>query len=542
MTRASGPALQTLLFLIDAGRDREASVAALDALEILAECSHVPEYEVHLISESSDGVRQLLRLTAAYPRLRVERQTGKLVVKEMGGDAELAGRTCTTVVTEWSHRTEEWVSKALRAGSAVVAPRNGSAAAMIIQGVTGTLFPPGDIACLAAVLGAYLRNSAASQLMGQNAARLERIRRPVTAPDSQAREGAAGSSFGGWDVTLRFDEMAHKRAVVERLLRQPLTEFLPIEVGKHSAFRVTAGGERYFTKFFLDRSSDVSWVVPPGTFDSRRPARVAWNRSVFNSGNAVAPRVVAADSEAGVPVLVTEWVAETMVMDGESADQTVAAVAARCREFEPIGDSGLLAEYHARLDALDAEPGEEALAAFDTFSARLNAPVNGGFHAFARVHPQVELMRLRYLLQSGAWPVPHALRCRAIGAINLLLQGPLSRCRPSLAQTDPQPKHYLLRDEEPILCDFEHCLYVVGPLDEAFWLVDACFTNQSRASKGTALRRLRRMTSDDDMFSLGCAWLLAETLYQVLTSYVTGDTTLLQRGEEFLAELFVDAM
>jgi hypothetical protein len=441
-----------------------------------------------------------------------------------------------TVVTGWSPAIEGRVREALDAGSPVVAPDTRGADTVVAAGLTGTLFSRGDTACLAAVLGAYLRNAAAAELMGQNAARIERLRGGPQRPGGERGAGDAGAPSGSWDGTLRFDEMEQKRAVIERLLGQPLTALAPIEVGKHSVFSVAAGGERYFAKFFRERFSDVSWVVPPNGFESRRPARVAWNRSLFNRDSPIAPRVIAAECEPGEPVLITEWVPATPEMEGAAGDEIVAAVASRCRAYRPVEDPAVIGEYHARLDALEANPGVDALAAFDASGARLNAPVNGGFRAFARVHPQVELHRLRQLLQDDAWPVPHALRCRALCAINLLLNEPLSRRLPALAQTDPQVKHYFLRNGEPILCDFEHCLYAAGPLDEAYWIVNTCFMGARHPAGSEAVSRLRRMVPDDEMASLGYGWVLAETLYQAITGFVTGDPTILEKANEFLAD------
>ena len=532
-----------LVFLDDPGGVGLGTVVALDALELLAGCSHLPAFRILAACESNSEVELLNRLADAYPRLRTKLSAGSFgirssVVADAGGD-EFPGCARATVVTEWSRTIEVRVREALDAGSPVVAPKAGGADATVAAGLTGTLFPTGDSACLAAVLSAYLRNSAAAEWMGQNATRIERLRVRPDPPGGGQNAGDIGVPAGSWDGLLRFDEMEHKRTVIERLLGQPLTGLAPIEVGKHSVFSVVAGGERYFAKFFRDRFSDVSWVVPPNAFESRRPARVAWNRSLFNRDNPIAPRVIAAASEPGEPVLVTEWVPTTPAMEGAAGDEMVATVAARCREYQPVDNPAVIREYHARLDALEANPEEDALAAFDAFSARLNAPVNGGFWAFARVHPQVELYRLRHLLQGGAWPVPHALRCRAVGAINLLLNEPLSRRLPALAQTDPQVKHYLLRNGEPALCDFEHCLYAVGPLDEAFWIVNACFIAARQPVGREAVSRLRRMVTDDEMVSLGCSWVLAESLYQTITGFVTGDTVILEKANEFLADFTV---
>jgi hypothetical protein len=527
-----------LVFLDDPAGAGGGTTVALDALELLAGCSHLPAFRILAACESNAAVDLLDRVADAYPRLRAKLRDGSFGVRRSvaagaGGDA-FPGRPRATVVTEWSGEIEVRVREALHAGSPVVAPRTGGVQATVAAGLTGTLFPTGDAACLAAVLSAYLRNSAAAELMGQNAARIERLR---ARPKPLGGERNAGDvPAGNWGDVLRFDEMEHKHTVIERLLGQPLTELTPIEVGKHSTFSVVAGGERYFAKFFRDRFSDVSWVVPPNGFESRRPARVAWNRSLFNRENPIAPRVIAAASEPGEPVLVTEWVSTTSAMEGAAGDERVAAVAARCRAYRPVDDPEVIREYHARLDALEAIPDEDALAAFDALGARLNAPVNGGFWAFARVHPQVELYRLRHLLQDGAWPVPHALRDRAVAAINLLLNEPLSRRLPALAQTDPQAKHYLLRNGEPILCDFEHCLYAVGPHDEAFWIVNVCFTATPHPAGGEAVSRLRRMVPDDEMVSLGYGWVLAEVLYQMITGFVTGDTTILEKANEFLAD------
>src|SRR5215213_10076883 len=128
-----------LVFLADPGGAGLGTVVALDALELLAGCSHLPAFRILAVCESNSGVELLNRLADAYPRLRTKLSAGSFgvrssVVVGAGGD-EFLGRTRATVVTEWSSIIEVRVREALDAGSPVVAPKTGGADATVAEGL-----------------------------------------------------------------------------------------------------------------------------------------------------------------------------------------------------------------------------------------------------------------------------------------------------------------------------------------------------------------------------------------------------------------------
>jgi hypothetical protein len=528
MPPAADVASPWILVLADA--DDAGVATTFEALALLDECSSLPGFAAVVACRDAERAGRLRRLADLYPRLRAMAAARRLELRGGGAAAGLAaagGRPRVTVVTEWSPATAENARLAMLQGSPLAAPAGAGAVDTFVPGTTGTSFPPGDAACLAAVLSGYLRNAAGAELLGEKASRIQRLR------STQGTGGAADGTAERWSRLMRFDAPERRLQAVERLLGEPVSGMRPIEVGKHSAFQVRTRRDQYFVKFFLDRASDVSLVIWNG-FESRRPAHVAWRRTLFNDGNPVAPRVVAAADGPDEPVLATEWLPPYPPLHPREADATVAAIAASCRSFRPVRDPGLLLEYDTLLSGLERRAGLEEIAEFDEFSARLNAPVNGGLRAFARVHPQVELLRLRMLLEAGAWPVPDAFSLGARGVLERVLDRPLSRPAPTLAQTDPQVKHYLSRDGSPILCDFEHSLYAVGPLDEGFWVAWTCLDAEPSASGAGAVDRLGRMLPDDEMFHLGCCWTLAEVLYQALTGFVLGAPESLAKALDFL--------
>jgi hypothetical protein len=334
---------------------------------------------------------------------------------------------------------------------------------------------------------------------------------------------------------LRFMDVDQIERAASSLLGTSLQEVRPLTDGQHSVLSARVDGARMHVKAFRDRASLMAGLLPESPFPSQRPASMAFHRTLYNRENPVTPEMVAWGAETGVPLVVSRWLDADPLPMGPESDQAVARVAEQCREFRPLQDAAVLAEYNARLDALEAgEP--DALTAFDEFAVTLNEPMTGSFRAFLRIHPQVELLRIRRMVEEGVWRLPRPLAARMQAVATMLLQRPLNRSTPRMSQGDPKPEHYLRTDGVVRVCDFEHSLYAVGPLDEAFWIATVCFTRRQCDSSRTAIRRLRAMCASDESRHLACCWLFSEIVYRSMVAWVDGDGEALERARSFLAD------
>jgi hypothetical protein len=542
MSFIKGRSLPTILFVGRPGDSRKGITTLLDAVEQLNGYTAIPENQVWLVGGSEREVAAVSAMVDSHPALALRRRAGTLVLWGRVQNAalpELYSRATVTVLPSWREEFGIVAVEAMMCGCAVVASRAGGLSDIIVHGVTGTLVPVDDSAALAATLAAYLRCPARAALLGRNAARFARMRFSQETVYAQVRALYGGEeppqSAPAEGDPLRFADLEAYVAASSSLLGTALENVQPIADGQHSVFAASALGARVHVKAFRDRASLMAALLPEAPFPTERPASLAWNRTVYNDGNPAAPEVVAWETEAGAHLVVTRWIDAEPLPPGPESDAVVTRLAEQCRAFRPLEDDAMLAEYNARLDALEGRECD-ALRRFDEFAVRLNEPVTGGFRAFARIHPQVELMRIRQMVDDRVWCAPGPLASRVRALTGLLLQRPLSRRAPRLAQGDPKPEHYLHADGITRACDFEHSLYAVGPLDEAYWIATVCYTRGERPSSRPAIRRLRAICIDEESLYLACCWLCAEIVYRSMVAYMDGDGLALDKAKSFLAD------
>jgi hypothetical protein len=531
------------MFVGRPGDSRKGLTTLLDALEQLNGYAAIPRHQVWLVGGSEREVAAVSCMVDAYPALAERRRAGTVLLwgrVQNAALAELYSRATVTVVPSWREEFGIVAVEAMMCGCPVVASRAGGLQDVVLPGVTGTLVTVDDSGALAATLVGYLRCPARGGLLGRNAARIARMHFSQEAAYARIRmlyeRNTPPPPPPSAADPLRFADLDGYAAAASALLGTAVSDVQPVAEGQHSVFAATAGGTRLHVKVFRDRASQMAAVFPYEEYSTERPASVAWSRTLYNRGNPAAPEIVAWGMEGGAPIVATRWLTAEPMAGGAESDAIVARLAEHCREFRPLRDAALLAEYQARLDALEGEDLAGALDRFDAFAATLNEPVTGGFRAFTRIHPQVELLRLRLVTQNGVWRVPDALLARVRALTELLLQRPLSRRPPTLANGDPKPEHYLRADDGVRICDFEHSLYAVGPVDEAYWLATVCVGREAHPSSRAALRRLRAMCPDDEDRYLACCWLFAEVVHRSVLYYTKGSGKALERARAFLAD------
>jgi hypothetical protein len=113
------------------------------------------------------------------------------------GDAEIAGRLAAADLFVWPAINEAYgmaILEAQASGLPVVAGNSGGVGAIVADGVTGLLAPPGDAAAFAAALDTLLE--APGHRMAMGAAALDKVRREHDLPAAAGRLGAIVAALG----------------------------------------------------------------------------------------------------------------------------------------------------------------------------------------------------------------------------------------------------------------------------------------------------------------------------------------------------------
>lgn len=521
-----------------------------EAAEILTTLSGLTPFALWVVGGSPREIDLLSRMIDRLPSLRALREAGRILLwgrVENSAISELYGRASVTVVPSYREEFGIVAVEAMMSGCPVVAARTGGLQDIVREGETGALFEPDDAAALAAALCGYLRNPRQISLHAE-AARLRAVSlfsTHQTLP-SIARVYAAGSQpeadESRWREQSFYQEQPLTPGRLSRLNEVFSGEGISVDMvscGRHPVFRVSAGGHSFVAKFFTPRFSLQASLFPKSTpLSTERGGSVSYRRVLFNKDNPIAPTTHYFE-ESPEPLIVSEWLSHFEGAEGAAVDSAVNDALRRCQGHIPLEDGPALTKYAEALGAFASAPDDAKLEAFDIASSELNARMTGGKLVLSRTHPQVELMRLRWLLDRRVWPLPDELRVRSAQVIGLLLEAEeIVNEKPLLAHGDPKPEHLMTHPSgEMRMTDFEHSRYAVGPLDFSLWLTFTGVRGRLDTNASEVCERLCRQFEDRRERYLCACWVVSEVLFYALLRFSNGDRHELSVARRFLKGL-----
>jgi hypothetical protein len=526
----------------------------LEAVCVLEALSGIPNYSLWIIGGSPHECRAVDKLIKSQPVLAALKQQARIFVwgrVENQSLAEFYSRATATIIP--SHREEFGIVavEAMMCGCPVIASETGGLANIVEHGKTGILFPPDDALALAAAIAGYLRNNEMVDLHGESARR-----RALALFAQQTRYACLAKLYTDLGESIQCEESS--RQTSESSPVQPealfsadkykrLTEIFGTKLcdltvpthGKHPALIFSVDNQRYVAKFFDPRASLQASVFPsrPG-FEIARGGLIAYARTIYSHANEVAPAIVFYE-ESPTPLVIAKWYNPITTNDLQTLDNFVLNASRQCQLHKPIEPCSTLEPYIDALLRFSSEENEHNLHSMDAASANVNSKVTGGRLVLCRTHPQVELRRIRLLMKGRTWPLPPSFSSRAALAIDCLLRDQETITEsPRLANADMKRDHFLCTGEGiPILADFEHSRYAVGPLDAASWIVFSGI-RAVRIPNATHVMSRVRSLYDDPVTRYACiCWIVAESLFLGLLSFSQGKLDVLKQVNWLLRDL-----
>jgi hypothetical protein len=459
----------------------------------------------------------------------------------------LYSRASVTVVPSYREEFGIVAVEAMMSGCPVVAAKTGGLKDIVREEETGALFEPDDASALAATLCGYLRNPEQRSLHSA-AARLRAVAlfsshdtltsiKQVYEPDS--RPDAVNSRWREQSFYQEQPLTPERLSRLKAVFRDENVLVSAVSFGRHPVFEVDYSGTRFIAKFFTQRFSLQASLFPYSPlFSFERGGSISYNRVLYNKNNPIAPALRYFE-ESPEPLIVTEWVPHFMEPAGVSTDAFIQGALLCCQEHKVLEDCAELTMYQEALSSFAAALDDSTLAAFDVASSELNVRMTGGTPVLCRTHPQVELVRMRWLLNRRVWPLSEEFRIRSTQVIDLLLKAEeILNERPVLAHGDPKPEHLMANSSgEILITDFEHSRYAVGPLDFSLWLTftgvrHRLDTNASDVSD----RMCKQLESCRDRYLCIC-WVVSEVLFFSLLRFSLGDRSELSVAQRFLKDL-----
>jgi hypothetical protein len=461
--------------------------------------------------------------------------------------SELYSRASITVVPSSREEFGIVAVEAMMSGCPVVAARTGGLEDIIREEETGALFEPDDAVALAATLCGYLRNpqqrSLHSVAARQRAISLFSSRDTLTSitqvyePNSQP-----DLSNSRWREQSFYQEQpltTERLSKLKTVFSNENISVSRISFGRHPVFQVDTNGHRFIAKFFTQRFSLQASLFPYShPFSIERGGSVSYHRVIYNKENPIAP-ITYYFEEIPEPLIVTEWVPRFSVPLSEEIDEVVHSALRRCQGHRLLDDCAELTKYAEALDSFAFTPDDSKMDTFDVASSELNSRMTGGRLVLSRTHPQVELMRMRWLLNRRVWPIPTEFQIRSTQVIDLLLENEeIVNERPVLAHGDPKPEHLMANSSGEILVtDFEHSRYAVGPLDFSLWLSFTGVRHRLDSNASDICTRVCKIFESRQDRYLCICWIVSEVLFFSLLRFSVGDRRELLVAQRFLRDL-----
>lgn len=459
--------------------------------------------------------------------------------------AELYSRATATVVPSHFEQFGLVAVEAMACGCPVVACAVGGLAETVIPGITGELFSVDDAASLANILSTYLRNPQKRAWQGANAygwAQAFDCRRVYEelyriVGGAAATPAADAANEERWRTQI----VDVQRSAIEQLIDSEISTWRDVSDRSQTSIKLETADRLLFAKIIRPRPPSLTMQVgmsaglrPP--FD---PAEIVARYRLLRDADFVTPLVAASDNG----IVVTAWCEPSPMAANAAGLETWRQLSADFAAFgRRVADPALLANCEAALAAFANSPSPLALAAADEAAADLNPILSGGARRLQKTHPQIELWRLRYALESNSWALPPGTVQRLLSAAVLFtdgigfIQGAVELCHGSL-----KPEHVLLHKGRLVTCDLDNMTFAVGALDVVHWLY-----SDGRLFGGVpfpdALKTLREFVPDSEGLRLALGWLVVYIAYRAVDRHLRGEIREAERYTQYLSGIYETAM
>lgn len=537
----------TITFVGRPTDSRKGLQTLLDAVVLIDQQASVPSFDIWVIGGSEQEVTLLEKVCRRQRQLAMFMERGKLRLWGRIDHTTLAEFYSRSLVTVMPSLREEFgmvAVEAMMSGCPVVAARTGGLQNLIDRRVGGALFQPDDPVTLAAILLRYLRNTAFSDIEGSRVAKWARARFAAKEVFAELIKiylcGAPSESNGtNWSFKsfLKPDSGDDVSSAVGWMLPGPIEAITRLSGQRHQMYYVASGGNTYIVKRHVDRASEQLALYPSlHVYPKVISAQLAGRKARFTGDCPSSAPLCRAQSDDECLLIMPMYQAHEGV-NLKSCDKVIADLARTTRSWmSTIIRPERLREWRDVFQVHCSSPSWESLDKVDRAGVALQPePLCS---SFVRVHPCIELDRIRLHLLASSWPLNTATAVRFLAAVDAAHAiVPKSSGKVHFCHADPKLEHLVKTIDGVRLIDFEHAHFAVGPIDEVFWIRETIINGKQTEDARSALHRLQRMVETREDLEFACAWLVAEVIHASLLARQCGDTAPIGRSVVFLRDI-----
>lgn len=484
-----------------------------DALEILW-ADRGDDFKARIVGGNEEDIQWLELAVASRPILCKRAQRGQIEIwgrVENEALPEIYSRSLAIVIPSFREQFGIVAIEAMMCGCPVIASRVGGLQDIVVHNRTGTLFDRGNSCCLASIIDSYVQSPSLPLWLGKNAQKWARQHFDSSLLYKRFSDLLRGSKLEqmrqpNCETLFLADEIRKTLPVVETMLTSKVSDARDLTSSQSLSFYIkTDSAMEFFVKEHSSRPTYFSCLhgaICPERHQNLPRERVILAEIIAKELD-LAPEVVASDPERGL--VVQEWLETGEAANIEDLVNVTCTLVERLQKFPPSPSESQLS---AELSQVRFDERAENSDLFDSLGAEAHAHLFEGALRARRIHPQIELLRIRKYLHRSHW-LPLEYRTRALAVISLLTVG-ASPAGGSLrfGHGSLKAEHLLKKDGNWMLCDFDHAGYFYGPIDIAH-----CIWNWFELTGGVhphkILSTLSTVLSDDTELFLATCWVAA---------------------------------
>ena len=421
--------------------------------------------------------------------------------------------------------------EAMTCGTPVVATKIGGLQHIISQDFTGYLVERLNSSALATALSLFIRSPRNSEWMGRNASIFSKDTFSIEkiALDYQNLYNALLlgdniiQNYSASENTMPLLLMQEQIATIENLINEKIIGFKDVSSSPCPSIIIKSNKRKNFVKIFQTRPASLTCLYCSVVEADSPPLHRERVRTAKRlSSISVCPNVIESDEEKGI--LILEYLKKMEFQSDFDAEQNMLKASSELASaIKPTKSQNEC--FTSKLkEVMNCNP-KRIIETMDVIAGELVSSVIGGDIRLRKCHPQVELMRIKYILEENIHLAPLNFRSRVLGTIWYLLgQMDLILAPPVFAHGSMKREHLMRRqnDQSLVICDLDHASFYVGPNDIAHWVFSEYKQNENPAPEAVLLT-IKRLVADKQECFLGVAWLVSIMLHRAIWRFARGN-------------------
>lgn len=502
----------------------------------------VEDFISWIIGGDSQETYLIAKQIEAFPHLEVRYKQGKLLIwgrVENNALPELLSRSTIVVMPSYREQFGMVALEAMLCGCPVIGSNVGGLKDLILKGETGYLFERGNSKALCAILSGILRNKVDRSLMRVKAynwaKHFSQEKTLSSILDIYNQNFQNIPDF--WRCKRHRLDLVTLKKNVQILLNRKIDRInLLRHKGKHISVECTIGTSKYFLKKISAQQSSSNFIfkIDDIAFPALKSKEEQFRREVYQLENPIAPLIIYYNEEQSI--IISQHCSS--INDNFINNNLISKLISKIRMYRPFSATDeIIHNYYNVLKQFKEEPTYKNLCDFDLIASAINSKITSELKTFNRIHPQIELYRIKFMITCNAWIMPENTKNIFLKSINFLLNNvSYDMTLPVMSHGDLKKEHFLKYNSNIVICDWEHAKYSVGPVDEAKLTFNIYYKDPDIKKP---IRFLLNIIPNVEIFKQAIVWFINQIIIYSIYESTQGDYQSIRKWGDYLDKFII---